>query len=561
VTAPPDAARAALVAPGSYFEVVDEDVRGVRMPVFRHRVRSLRELLEATARFGERTYLVEGDLRLDFVTHLAYVDALAAALQDDHRVRRGERVAIYAANRWEWIVAFWAVTTLGAIPAAYNGWWTPDEFAHATRLVEPSLVIGDAPRLDRATQAGVTVPVLDLDEVSSIVAARRGARPVPVTVAEDDPATLIFTSGTTGRPKAVSIPHGGLCGALQLTSFAETLGRVAVGAAVPAAGEDLPVQDDVVLMTSPLFHTSMLFAVVQRAAMRGFAGVLLPGRFDPERVLAAIEHERVTSWLALGGAAARVCAVPDRERYDTTSLRHIGIGGAPVSPAVQRAIRETFPGVARTLSIGYASSESVGVVANLAGPALERHPTSTGRPSVTTSIELRDPTGTPVPEGALGEVHVRSPYVMIGYWNDPDASAAVLKDDGWLAMGDVGRVVDGLLYIDSRARDMILVNAENVAPTEVEHRLEEHHDVLEAAVFAVDDATTGDAVCAAVVIAARMSPDTDELAAWCRAALAHYKVPTRWHLTREPLPRTATGKLLKHEIRAAVVAREARAGG
>ncbi|MBL7501079.1 acyl--CoA ligase [Frankia sp. CNm7] len=552
MTAPAGDPRAALVAPGSYFEVADEDVRGVRMPVFRHRIRSLRELLAGTARFGERTYLVEGDVRVGFATHLEYVDALAAALQDDYRLRPGERVAIYAANRWEWIVAFWAVATAGAIPATYNGWWTPDEFAYATGLVEPSLVIGDSRRLERAAEAGATPPVLDLDEVPAIVEARRGARPAPVSVDEDDPAVLIFTSGTTGRPKAVTIGHRGLCGALQLAAFGETLAMVARGGAVPAAGDTLPAHDDVVLMTSPLFHTSMLFGVVLRAVVRGFTGVLLPGRFDPERVLAAIERERVTSWLALGGAAARVCAVPGRERYDTASLRHMGVGGAPVSPAVQRAIRDTFPGVANSLSIGYASTESVAVVANLAGPALERHPASTGRPSVTTRLELRDPAGVPVPEGTLGEVHVRSPYLMLGYWDDPAASAAVLRDDGWLAMGDVGRVVDGLLYIDSRARDLILVNAENVAPTEVEHRLEDHPEVLEAAVFAVDDEVTGDGVCAAVVTGPDAKLDGGALDAWCRAALAHYKVPTRWHLVTEPLPRTATGKLLKHEIRALV---------
>ncbi|OHV28032.1 MULTISPECIES: class I adenylate-forming enzyme family protein [Pseudofrankia] len=544
--------RAALLASGSYFEVVDEDVRGVRMPVFRHRARSLRELLDRTAGFGERTYLVDGDVRLSFATHLAHVDALAAALRDRFGLRQGDRVAIYAANRWEWVVAFWAVATTGAIPAAFNSWWTPDEFAHASALVEPALVIGDAPRLARAAQAAGTLPLLDLDEVPGLARAHRGARPAPVTVDEDDPAVLIFTSGTTGRPKAVSTAHRGLCGLEQVNRFTEMLAMVALGRPVPASVDDLPVRDDVVLVTSPLFHTSMLYGVVLRAAAAGTAGVLLPGRFDPERVLATIERERVTSWLALGSAAPRVCAFPGRDRFDTTSLRHMGVGGAPVSPAVQGSIRETFPGVARTLSIGYASTESVAVVANLSGPALERHPASTGRASVTTEVELRDPYGAPVPDGTLGEVHVRSPYLMLGYWNDPKASSEVLKDGGWLAMGDVGRLVDGLLYIDSRARDLILVSAENVTPTEVEHRLEAHPDVVEAAVFAVDDDLTGDAVCAAVVAGPDAKLDEGDLAAWCRSALAHYKVPTRWHLAHDPLPRTATGKLLKHVIRAQV---------
>jgi acyl-CoA synthetase (AMP-forming)/AMP-acid ligase II len=202
------------------------------------------------------------------------------------------------------------------------------------------------------------------------------------------------------------------------------------------------------------------------------------------------------------------------------------------------------------MGMGYTSTEGGAVVASIGGPEFLAHPTSTGRITVTTRVELRDPEGKSVAEGDAGEVHVRSPYVMSGYWNDPAASAAVLKEGGWLAMGDVARFEGGLLYIDSRARDMILVSAENVSPTEVEYCLEAHEAVAEAAVFAVDDAVTGDAVCAVVSLHSAVSED--DLAAWCRHQLAHYKVPTHWYLVGDPLPRTASGKLLKHQLRAAV---------
>jgi acyl-CoA synthetase (AMP-forming)/AMP-acid ligase II len=543
------AARTALTAPGSLFEVVEEDVRGNTMPVFKHRLRSLRQVLDTTARFPERTYLVEGDVRITFGAHLDMVDRLAAALQREYSIRPGDRVALFAANRWEWVIGFWAITTLGAVPAAYNSLWTADEFAHATTLVEPTLVVGDAPRLARAAEAGARLPVLDLDSVGRLVDAPGTERPAPAGVAEDDPAVLIFSSGTTGRPKAVNTPHRGVIGFGHLSSFGEALARVVAGGDVPRAGGQLPLGDDVVLVTSPLFHTSMLFGVVLRSVIKGTTAVLLPGRFDPERVLHAIARERVTSWLALGSAAPRVCAHPARDPHDTSSLRHVGIGGAPVSPSVQQTIRDTFPNAAKSLSMGYASSESVAVVANIAGPEFVAHPTSTGRPTITTTVEIRDERGMVVPDGAMGEIHVRSPYIMLGYWRDPEASAAVLKDDGWLAMGDVGRIVDGLLYIDSRARDMILVSAENVAPTEVEHCLEAHADVLEAAVFAVDDDVTGDAVCAVVVTEPTSAVTGEELADFCAFSLARYKVPTHWHLVHERLPRTASGKLVKHQVR------------
>jgi len=550
-------AREALTAPGAYFELEKAEVRGATLAVFRHRPRSLRALLEASAQHRDRTYLVQGDVRLTFGDHLDHVDRLAAVLQQEYGIRPGDRVALFAANRWEWVVAFWAVVSAGAIPCAFNGYWTPDEFAHGAALVEPRLLIGDAKRMERAAEAGWALPVIDLDRVRGLIERARDARPTPVEVGEDEPALLLFTSGTTGRAKAVIVSHRGLCGFVQVALFSATAARVAMGGPPPQVGDPLPPGDDVVLVTSPLFHMSMLYGVAVSAVARGTTGVLLTGRFEPERVLEAIERERVTSWLALGSAAPRVCALPGRERFDTGSLRHVGIGGAPVSPTVQAAIRETFPNVTRTMSMGYASTESVSVVAAIGGDELVAHPTSTGRPVITVEVELRDDEGRVVPDGELGEVHVRSPYLMLGYWNDPESSAAVLKDGGWLAMGDLGRMRDGRLYLDSRARDMILVSAENVSPTEVEHCLEARPEVVEAAVFAVDDALTGDAVCAVVVVDPSTTVDRDELDAWCRERLAAYKVPTRWFLVHEHLPRTASGKLLKNEIRERVGAAEA----
>jgi acyl-CoA synthetase (AMP-forming)/AMP-acid ligase II len=547
-------ARDAMRAPGSYFEIADEDVRGTTMPVFRHRDRSLRQLLERSTRFPERTYLVEGGLRLDFGTHLELVDALASSLRDEFGIAPGDRVALFAANRWEWVVSFWAAASAGAIPCTYNGFWTFDEAAHASAVVEPALIIGDAPRLERIQPMAHLPRLLDLDDVGAIARSRRGQVPPPVGVAEDDPAVLIFTSGTTGPSKAVATPHRSLCGSEQVNAYAEMLAAAAImGNPVPQAGDPLPGRDDVVLVTSPLFHTSMLYGVILRGVVRGTAAVLLPGRFDPRRVLEAIEKERVTSWLALGNAAPRVCALAGREKYDTSSLTHVGVGGAPVSPTTQEAIVQTFPQVKARLTIGYSSTEAVSVVASLAGGQLIEHPTSTGRTSVTVQLQVRDTDGNAVPDGDLGEVHVRSPYIMLGYWNDAAATAAVLKPHGWLAMGDLGRVRDGLLYIDTRARDMILVNAENVSPTEVEHTLEAHPHVDEAAAFAVDDPETGDAVCAVVVADGVLS--VKELEAWCRTRLARYKVPTRWHVVGDPLPRTASGKLLKDEIKDLVGAR------
>ena len=561
----PSEVRARLIGPGGAFEIVRENVRGNEMWVFRERLRSLREMLDRTARFGDRPYLIDGDVRLGFAEHREQVARAAAALRDRHGIRPGDRVALFAANRWEWIVAFWATSFLGAIPCLMNGFWTAEEFADATALVSPALVVGDAVRLERVKPALRGVPTLCMeDDFASLVAgpapaeesmagsdAAPAAIPAPA-IAEDDPACLIFTSGTTGRAKAVSVPHRAVCGFTQVSAYSEAYGRGLFGVPLPRAGEPPPPADDVVLVTSPLFHVSMLYGAVVMGAVKGFRMVLLPGRFEPERVLQAIERERVTLWMALGSAAPRVAAFPALHDYDTSSLRQVGIGGAPVSPTVQESLRVAFPSTGRLLGMGYTSTEAGAVIASIGGPEFERHPTSTGRISLTVEVELRDAGGRPVVPGEEGEVHVRSPYVMLGYWNDPKATAAALLPGGWLAMGDVARFEGDLLYINARARDMLLVSAENVSPTEVEHCLEAHPRVREVAIVGVDDPLTGDAVCALVVVDPADAPARAELEDWCRRSLAHYKVPTVWRLTSEPLPRTPSGKIIKSEVRSRV---------
>jgi long-chain acyl-CoA synthetase len=265
-------------------------------------------------------------------------------------------------------------------------------------------------------------------------------------------------------------------------------------------------------------------------------------------VLRLIEEERVTMWPALGSTGPRVAERAPTSGRDLSSMRVLAVGGAPVSPAHQEIMREVFPQAALNVSMGYSSSEAVAVVTRIQGDEMRRHPTSAGRPLATTTIEIRDADGNPVPEGVDGEVHVRSPYVMLEYWRDEPATGAALKPGRWLAMGDIGCIRDGRLYINSRARDLILVNAENVFPTEVEYRLDAHPAVRESAVLGVDDELTGQAIRAVVVVDAGAAVDAEALRAWCREGLAGYKVPTQWDLRHQPLPRNASGKVLKREL-------------
>ncbi len=536
---------AQLMGPGAPFEIVDEDVLGERMGVFRHRKRSLRELLADSAGFGDREHIVLGERRITYAEHVRLVAAAAAALRERHGVRPGDRVAIQAANCPEWIITFWATVSLGGIVAALNGWWTGDEILYGVADSDPKLVVGDRKRLARVDGHDLGVPVLEIEsQFAALLDGEPQAALPDQPIAEDDPAVILYTSGTTGRPKGAVGTHRGIYGFAQIAML-NGLRMIMAAAARGAVPEQHPPQT-CALVTSPLFHLSGLYAGAVMMLAVGAKIVLRAGRFDPEDVLRLIEKERVTSWAGLGSMAPRVLNHPSIDRYDISSLRNLGSGGAPTSPTLLERMKDVVS--SRGRGIGYGLSESVTSVTMIGGDELEERPTSVGRTAPTHEIEIRGPDGTPLPEGQEGEIHVRSPYVMRGYWRNPEATRQAVKPGRWLATGDIGHMDGGYLYINSRARDMILRGAENIYPTEIEHRLEAHPDVVEAAVVGVDHPELGQEVKAIVVHAAGAAPAPGELARWVGMTLAAYKVPAHWELRTEPLPRNAAGKVLKNVL-------------
>jgi long-chain acyl-CoA synthetase len=543
-----EALRARLTGPGAPFETCVEPVLGEPMAVFKNRPRSLRALLQQSAAHGAKEYLVEGDRRISYADHLRLVASLAAALRDRFGVRKGDRVAVLAENRVEWPLAFWATQCLGGITAALNGWWTADEIAYGVADSEPKLLIADRKRLARAGKLEVEVLEIESEFAELLRHAPDAALP-DEPLDEDDPAVILYTSGTTGRPKGALASHRCIVGFVQTTTLSgaeSVLAEVMAGKIPPPDPAKRP--QGVFLATSPMFHLSGLYGnIILQLAMGGKL-VIRPGRFDPEAMLQLIERERVTAWAALGSMGPRIATCPNLAKYDCSSVENVGFGGAPTTEAVQELMRKAFPNARSNLGIGYGSSESVAVAATIRGSDYEAHPTSTGRSVATIDVEIRDAEDKPVPEGVEGEIHIRSAYVMLGYWRKPDATRETIKPGRWLATGDIGRLENGLLYINSRARDMILRNAENVYPVEIENRLEQHPSVREAAVYGIDHPEWGQQVKAVIVPEPGVAPDPAALARWCGETLAAYKVPTAWEIRREPLPRNPSGKILKNVL-------------
>ena len=543
-----------LTGAGGLFELTTEEVLGQPAAVFASRMRSLREMVANTANFGDREFLVLEQQRLTFDDFIAQVAAAAAALQQ-RGIGHGDRVAIFAANCPEWVVSFFAATSIGAIVSAYNGWWTADEVDHATALSEPALVIADRPRLERSGKGDTDAPCLVIeDDWADFIAAGAGTtlEDIDIPLAEDDPAVILFTSGTTGRPKGAVGTHRGLIGFVQSTMMNGAV-RVFTEMRTNPPDDDgsapSPPAQSVTLGTSPLFHVSGLYGTTLIGMVTGGKIVYRRGRFDPESVLQLMQDEKVTSFAALGSIGARLVNHPRFGEFDTSSVVNVGFGGAPASPAVQDLMRQAFPNAATAVGMGYGSSESVAVIASIGGAEYQERPTSCGPVAIGFEAEIRDPVGQPLPIGAEGEIWARSAYTMLCYWNDPTATAAAIDPDRWLKTGDIGSFdEDGYLYINSRARDMILRNAENIYPIEIEYRLDAHPLVAESAVFGVEHAEMGQEVKAVVVPAGDATVDPGDLAAWCKEVLAPYKVPSVWEIRPEPLPRNAAGKVVKREL-------------
>ncbi len=489
------------------FDLAEEDVLGVRMTVFSDRLRTMAELLDRSLEWPDREYLVDGDRRLTYGQHHAAVSRVARYLVE-RGVEKGDRVAILGKNSIEWVVTFWATVSIGAIAVGLNVWWARDELDYALADCTPKLVVDD------------------MTAISALLDGPDVERP-SAEIDEDDPALILYTSGTTGRPKGATHSHRNLNCLVQAQ-------QCIIAARVPA-GFTLPPSR--ALTSTPLFHVSGLHSGVIACLGAGNTTVWQDGKFDPVSTLRVIERERCTTWTTMPTTLWRVVHEPTAKSFDTSSLMHIGGGGAAWSAALQRAIRNTF-GEHINWGIGYGQTEACGLSTTSTFAELQEHPDTVGRPVPTVELKV----------DKAGEIYLRGPMVMLGYWNNQVATDAVIDSERWLRTGDLGEIRDGLLFLSTRRTDLILRGAENVYPAEIENCLEGHPAVDEVVVVGLPDEEFGQIVGAVVVPVAGEELDAAGLAAYVKERLAYFKVPSRWVVTRKALPRTATGKVVRAEV-------------
>jgi len=546
-------AMAAVTAPGGRFETAEAEIRGATVTVFRNAPPSLREIVATTRARGDDIFLVE-DERWTFTRFADEVDGLAAALAERYGIAKGDRVAIGMRNYPEWIVAFAAITSIGAISVSLNAWWTEDELDYALEDCGARVLIADRERLLRSEairkRLGIDAIVVrdqtsvDIDRWEDIVIP--GAAMPDVHIDPDDDATILYTSGTTGHPKGAVSTHRSIVQALLGFGCRSAVERLRAPATPPS--------DDALafILVVPLFHVTGCVPVMLSCLASGLKLVIMY-KWDPGRALELIERERVTNFVGVPTQNWDLLAAPRFAEHDTSSLRNVGGGGAPAPPELVRRMQSNFPKASP--GIGYGMTETNAYGPQNGGADYIAHPTSTGRATPILEIEVRDPEGAALPSGERGEIWFKGPHLIRGYWNKPDDTAEVIVN-GWLRSGDIGRIdAEGFVYVEDRAKDMVLRAGENVYCAEVEAALYEHPSVHEAAVFGVPHDRLGEQVAAVVLPRAGTTVTEAELQTHVGERLASFKVPSLITIVDAPLPRNASGKILKRELRDQLTAR------
>ena len=482
---------------------------------------------------GARPAIIADQRRLAFGDLEAEANRVANALVR-LGVRAGDRVAALQRNCAEYVVLYYAVAKIGAILCGINWRLAVPEIEFILGDAEPRLLIHSrefAPVAKELAKLGMTVCAADA--IDDPLKGQTPDEAQPVYSGQSDPdraLVLVYTSGTTGRPKGAVLTHRQMFWA----------------SATMAASHDYR-HGDVNMVPTPLFHVGGLSFATLFVHMG--ATLLLPRAWDPGDALRLIAAERVNHFFAVPTMLRSLCEHAGFATADLTSLRWILSGGSALAPD----LIDAFAARGLLLQQTYGATETAGPATLVDPDHVARKPGSAGIPYFHTDIRIADPHGATLIPGEIGEVQVRAPHVFAEYWRNPEASAAAFAGD-WLKTGDLGRQdADGYLYIVDRAKDMILSGGENVYPAEIEAVLAHHPEIAEVAVVGVADPHWGEVPCAVVVPKPGCRPNVQDLQQRCETMLARYKVPRRFEFRELPLPRNATGKLLKHEIRAALI--------
>ncbi len=544
-----------LTAPGAPFELVVQEVRGAPLKVFKNAPPNVRAIWLSTAAFADRTYLVFENERITYAEAHILVASIANWLHA-HGVKRGDRVAIAMRNFPEWMLIYWACVSVGVTVVGMNAWWTAEEMSYGFKDAQPKVAFVDPERMARIAERPEMVEGISLVAVRapatagyvawSDVIATGGTMPV-AEIDPDDDACIFYTSGTTGFPKGAQLTHRGCVANLLNMMFSGQAQALATQRATGVAPDpNAPVPVPIALLTTPLFHVTANNCGAYATTAAG-GTIVLMYKWDAGEALRIIEAEKVTSMSGVPTMAREVLTHPDFASRDTSSLLSLGGGGAQVPPDLVHKIDAQVK-TARP-NTGYGMTETCGIITAIAADFFVDRPDSAGPAMPAFEARCVDDDGNTVPLGQVGELWVRGSPVIKGYINRPEATAETITD-GWLHTGDIARMdEDGFIYIVDRKKDMVLRGGENIYCAEVEANLYRHPAVAECSAFGVPDERLGEEVGVAIVLRPGHSATPDELREHCASIAAKHKTPRYIWIREEALPRNASGKFLKRELR------------
>ncbi|MBI1199448.1 MAG: AMP-binding protein [Phenylobacterium sp.] len=559
-------AHAMMGQPGLPTEVGEAAIRGVTYKVWKNQPPTLRAVAEMAKGHGEKIFLVYEDERVSYEAFHRAVAAFAKELQAQG-VAKGDRVAVIMRNLPEWVVAFYAAASIGAIVTPLNAWWTGPELEYGLTDSGTKVAVMDAERFQRLSEHFHNCPELkrvyvsrEPDEIAHPYVTKLEAvlgeanawaalpdQPIPpVEIDTDDDATIFYTSGTTGRPKGALATHRAINTNIITAGAAAARVFLRKGEMPPAPDPDAPQRSS--LLSVPFFHVTGCFAVLNPSVFAG-AKLVLMYKWDPIRAFELIEREKVTAAGGVPTIAWQLIEHPARANYDLSSLEAVSYGGAPSAPELVRRLRETFP--KSQSGQGWGMTETCATVTSNSGEDYLNRPDSCGPAAAVAELQIRDPADgkTILPPGQMGELWSKGPMNAKLYWNKPEPTAQTFVD-GWVRTGDLAKLdEEGFCYILDRAKDMLIRGGENIYCVEIENVLYDHPAVMDAAIVGVPHRILGEEPAAVVTLKPGAEATEADLRAHVAEHLAAFKVPIAVKFWHETLPRNPNGKILKSELK------------
>ncbi len=532
-------------------------IDGVDYKHYPNAPKTLAELLDHGRNHDENAeFLIYEDERISFGEFFTRADALASQLQTELNIQKGDRVAIAMRNYPEWMVAFAASIYAGGVPVPLNSWGQATELKYGLTDSGSTIAFVDQQRFDyikddlkalnvqaivaRPTDA-IQSPSLD---INTLVEAGRGHTATTPDTDGEDVGMIMYTSGTTGNPKGAVSTHRAVC---------QSIFNFELAANVAAMSDFEPIGKMLergfppkVLLAVPLFHVSGCHSVFF-LSLRGGRPIVMMYKWDKLDALKLIQEERITMISAVPTMLVDLLEAPEWNDFDTTSMFGFGAGGAAQPPGLSDKIYaklpDSFPGT------GYGMTETNASGFAMSGAAYKANPRSTGIITPIVEIQILNDDGSEVKQGEHGEIRLKTPTAVSGYWGKEEASKEAFVN-GWVVTGDIGyQDEDGFLYITDRIKDMVIRGGENIASLEVESAALTHNNVQECAVFGLAHDKLGEEVAISLVLKDGTELSEADLQAHMATQLAKFKVPSKVFFESEPLPRNATLKVLKKPLK------------